>query len=70
MNIEEMKQKFINNELENGVFVSHNEKGEHLIVEIRKDYFSIKTYQKNDYIRENIYHYDNGVWVEEEIYDY
>lgn len=70
MNIEEMKTKFINNELDKGVFVSHNEKGEHLIVEIRNDFFSIKTCQHNNYIRENVYTYDNGLWTEEELYSY
>lgn len=70
MNIDEMKNRFLDKKLDKGVFVFKNEKGEHLIVEIRDDYFSIKTYQHNNYIRENVYTYDNGLWIEEELYDY
>lgn len=69
MLIEDMKEKLINGELDKGVFVSHNEKGEHQLIEIRDNYLSIKTSQENGWLRENIYTYENGTWTYEELYD-
>lgn len=69
MNIEEMKTKLINNELEKGIFASKNDKGEDLNIVIGTDCVSITTFQKNGWIRQNIYSYDGKNWIEEELYD-
>lgn len=67
--IEELKKAFILGELDLGLYTSTNENGLNCIVEIRKDGFSIKTYQENGWIRENEFILDEGnTWIESEIY--
>lgn len=71
MNIEELKQKFLNNELEKGLFTTKNEKGQDVIVGVGTDGFQLSTQQSNGWTRINIYTYDkeNKEWIYEESYE-
>ena len=71
MTIQEMREKFLKGELQEGLFTSNNENKEDLIVGISKDGFRISTHQSNGWIRINEYTYDkeNNDWIEEEIFD-
>ncbi len=71
MTIEEMKQKFINNELEKDILAYRKENKEDVVVVIGTDFISTETFQKNGWVRKNIYTYDkdNDIWIDEEIYD-
>lgn len=66
--IEDLKNDFISGKLEKGIFSSTNEKNQTVMLYVGSDRFGIKTFQDNGWIRENNYLYDNGDWVEEEIY--
>lgn len=66
--IEELKEEFISGKLEKGIFTSTNESNQNIMVYVENDRFIIKTFQENGWIRENNYIYDNGIWVEEELY--
>lgn len=65
MTIEEMKEKFINGELEKGLYTSGQDK----IVKIDDNGFSIGTIQNNGWTRSNTYEYIDNTWVESESYE-
>ena len=71
INIEDLKEEIKTNRFDEGVFTSENEKGETVVVEKRFGYLKTSTYQSNNWIRINIYHYDHNTntWTEEELYD-
>ena len=66
--IEKLKEDFISGKLEKGIFASTNEKNQTVMLYVGSDRFGIKTFQDNGWIREDNYLYDNGEWVEEELY--
>lgn len=65
MTIDEFKEKFINKELEVGLFTSNDNK----VIRIFDNGFSISTYQDNGWTRINIYEYIDEVWCESETYE-
>ncbi len=64
MTIDEMKQKFINNSLDYGLFSADDK-----IVIIDTKGFTIRTPQENGWTRLNIYEYIDNEWVESETYE-
>lgn len=51
-------EKFYNNMLEIGTFTTTDDENNNVIVEVEKDKLTIKTCQKNGWIRINVYHND------------
>lgn len=64
MTIDEMKERYINNTLEYGLFTAGEK-----VVRIFKGGFEISTYQENGWIRTNRYEYIDEIWVETETYE-
>lgn len=71
MTIDEMKEKFLKGELEQGIFSSRNDERQGVIVEIGSDGFRTITSQDNGWLRINTYTYDkeDKEWIMEETYE-
>lgn len=70
-NIEQLKSEIENNNYDENIYTSSNENNENLIIERKRDYLKISTFQNNGWVRINIYHYDRETnsWLEEEVYE-
>ena len=65
IDIEDLKNNFINGNLENGIYTS----GVNKIVKVGSNGFSINTLQNNGWTRINIYEYIDQQWIESETYE-
>lgn len=64
----EFLKDFYAGKLECGMFTTVNEEGCTVVVDISKDKLKTSTYQKNDWIRIDIYHNDED-HTREELYE-
>lgn len=64
----EFLKNFYAGKLGCGMFTTVNEEGCTVIIDISKDKLKISTYQKNDWIRTDIYHNDED-HTREELYE-
>lgn len=68
--LEELKNKVLRGDYEEGMFTSKNEDGEEVIVTMAEDYLKITTFQHNNWIRVNAYEYNKEEgWIKSEAYE-